>query len=259
MRFGGAIVDTSVLLNVLDRFGELLDAGASILLPLGAVFETGNHIADVPDGRQRRRYAAAFTDQVQRALKREAPWTLAPLPDADQLLGWLDTFPDEAMKRLGMVDLSIRKEWERACGQHPHRRVVIWALDQHLAGYDRIPCGRGLPQARKAVLLLDQVGVRTPATILRGKPAGFDVSVVAGRRAEPFLDGGSRCASSRPSPYSGGGETISSRSGTLMSVTAAVRNRGRGPREPSPADTLRPAAALVAGLHFDVAPNGREA
>ena len=90
------IVDTSVLLNVLavpgfsqdrdtvlDRFGELVDAGASILLPLGAVFETGNHIADVPDGRQRRRYAAAFTDQVRQALKREAPWTLAPLPDAD--------------------------------------------------------------------------------------------------------------------------------------------------------------------------------
>lgn len=124
---------------MLDRFGELLDAGASILLPLGAVFQTGNHIADVADGRQRRRCAAAFTDQVQRALKRQAPRTLAPLPDADQLPGWLDTFPDEAMKRLGMVDPSIKKEWERACGQHPHRRVVIRALDQHLAGYGRIP------------------------------------------------------------------------------------------------------------------------
>ena len=61
------IVDTSVLLNVLDvpgfnqdrnavldEFGELVDAGASLLLPMGAVFETGNHIADVRDGRQRR-------------------------------------------------------------------------------------------------------------------------------------------------------------------------------------------------------------
>ena len=146
------IVDTSVLLNVLavpgfsqdrdtvlDRFGELVDAGASILLPLGAVFETGNHIADVPDGRQRRRYAVAFANEVRRALKREAPWTLAPLPDADQLMRWLDSFPSEAMRRLGMVDLSIIKEWERACTRHPRRRVSIWALDQHLSGYDRVP------------------------------------------------------------------------------------------------------------------------
>ena len=54
------IVDTSVLLNVfdvprfnqdrdavLDRFGELVEAGANFLLPLGTVLETGNHIADI--------------------------------------------------------------------------------------------------------------------------------------------------------------------------------------------------------------------
>ena len=52
------IVDTSVLLNVLDvpafnqdraevfeRFGELLDADANFLLPMAAIFETGDHIA----------------------------------------------------------------------------------------------------------------------------------------------------------------------------------------------------------------------
>ena len=146
------IVDTSVLLNVLDvpgfnqdrdavfdRFNALVDQGANLLLPMGAVFETGNHIADVRDGRQRRLCASVFTDQVRRALNGEAPWTLAPLPDADQLAVWLDTFLDDAMRGLGMVDLSIKKEWERACSQHPHRRVFIWALDQHLTGYDRKP------------------------------------------------------------------------------------------------------------------------
>ena len=61
------IVDTSVLLNVLDvpafnqhrrevfaQFNELLDSGASFLLPMAAIFETGDHIADLPDGRRRR-------------------------------------------------------------------------------------------------------------------------------------------------------------------------------------------------------------
>ena len=80
------IVDTSVLLNVLDvpdfnqdrdtvldRFGKLVDAGANFLLPLGTVLETGNHIADTRDGQRRRRHATLFADQVRKALKGEAP------------------------------------------------------------------------------------------------------------------------------------------------------------------------------------------
>lgn len=60
------IVDTTVLLNVLDipqrnqnrsavlaEFGALVDGSASILLPMAVVFETGNHIARLSNGRQR--------------------------------------------------------------------------------------------------------------------------------------------------------------------------------------------------------------
>ena len=146
------IVDTSVFLNflnvpgcnqnrdaVLVRFGQLLDEAANLLLPMGAVFETGNHIADVRDGRQRRRYAAVFSDQVRKAQQGEAPWTLVPSPDGDRLRDLLNRFPEDAMRGLGMVDLSIVEEWERACSRHRHRRVLVWALDRHLAGYDRVP------------------------------------------------------------------------------------------------------------------------
>ena len=146
------IVDTSVLLNVLDvpgfnqdrdavldRFGELVDDGANLLLPMGAVFETGNHIAHLPDGQQRRQCAGVLRDRVRQALDGQAPWAPLQFPDARQLADWLDSFPDAAMTGLGMVDLSIKKEWERACSRHPHHRVSFWALDQHLTGYDRIP------------------------------------------------------------------------------------------------------------------------
>ena len=34
-------------------------------------------------------------------------------------------------------DLSIIHDWRRLCEQNPQRRVTIWSLDQHLAGYDR--------------------------------------------------------------------------------------------------------------------------
>ena len=89
--------------------------------------------------KRRRRHATVFADQVRKALKGEVRWALAPLPDADELVRWLDTFPDEAMRGLGMVDLSIVKEWDRSCRRHPHRRVSVWSLDRHLAGYDRVP------------------------------------------------------------------------------------------------------------------------
>ena len=127
------IVDTSVLLNVLNvpgfnqhrdavlsRFRELVEARANLLLPMGAVFETGNHIAHLPDGQQRR-------------------WVPFQFPDARQPADWLEGFPEYAMRGIGMVDLSIIKAWERTCAQHPAHRVEIWALDQHLTGYDRIP------------------------------------------------------------------------------------------------------------------------
>lgn len=146
------IVDTSVFMNVLDvpgfnqdreadlaRFRELIEAGANLLLPVAAIFEAGNHIAQLADGRQRRRCAEAFRDRVREALAGQAPWTPIRLPDDQELTDWLHDFPDSATRGAGMGDLSIVKAWERTCTQHPARRVTIWSHDQHLAGYDRTP------------------------------------------------------------------------------------------------------------------------
>lgn len=87
------IVDSSVLLNVLDipgfnqhrddvleRFGQLVDAEDHLLLPLAAVIETGDHVADLRDGRERRRYAERFRDCIHEALRDEAPWTPIEFP-----------------------------------------------------------------------------------------------------------------------------------------------------------------------------------
>ena len=146
------IVDTSVLLNVLDvsafnqhraevfeRFRELLDADANFLPPMAAIFETGDHIADLPDGRWRRRYAEIFRDRIREALEGEAPWVPIRFPDSRQLAGWLEEFPDCAMRGPGMSDMSIIKAWEFECSRHPSRRIRFWSLDQHLRGYDREP------------------------------------------------------------------------------------------------------------------------
>lgn len=155
------LLDTSVYLNVLDvpglnqhrtevleKFEESINAGDHFLLPLAAVWETGNHIADLGDGRTRRQYAQVLEADVTKAFKGEVPYRATHFPERGEFLRWLGAFPDSVMRSksekkqregVSLADLSIIKEWERNCDLHPMSRVRVWSLDGDLAGYDRQP------------------------------------------------------------------------------------------------------------------------
>lgn len=153
------VVDSTVMLNILDvpgrnqareavltRLGELIEAGDHLFIPMAAIVEVGNHIAQVAKGAHRRATAERFVVEVRRALSNEAPWKPINFPSNDEVLGWLDAFPDSAMQGIGMGDLSIRKEWEELCRRHSLSHVWVWALDGDLAGLDRrVP----VPQRRR--------------------------------------------------------------------------------------------------------------
>lgn len=149
------ILDTSVFLNWLDVPGRnqrraevvgslesYVEQGTSLLLPLAAIYETGNHIAqnDHLDGNGRRSLAGRFVQQVRGSFSGEAPWTATPRLLSGDMEQWLDEFPDCAMRGVGLVDLSIVKVYQRQCELNRGRRVFIWSYDQHLQGYDR-PAG----------------------------------------------------------------------------------------------------------------------
>lgn len=144
------IVDTSVLLNILDvpgrnqdrdavlnRLAELIEAGDHLFIPMAAIVEVGNHIAHVDNGAHRRAAAERFVQEVRRALSSEAPWKPINFPSNQEVLSWLDAFPDSATQGIGMGDLSIKMEWEELCKRHTMSRVWVWALDGDLAGLDR--------------------------------------------------------------------------------------------------------------------------
>ncbi len=144
-----AIVDTSIFCNVLDiprknsertqviqKFKELIEIDTNLLLPMAAVFETGNHIAQISDGGNRRRFAKAFAEQVNQAIEGKAPWQVMQLPNVEEVGAWLSDFPDSAMCGAGMGDLSIIKEWEKMRKKTPSCRIFIWSLDKDLQGYD---------------------------------------------------------------------------------------------------------------------------
>lgn len=146
------IVDTTVFLNLLDvprfnqnreavlgEFKTLLATDPDLLLPLVVIVEAGNHIGQLPDGRQRRRYAQKFADQVRLAIEGGAPWTPTPLPSSTDLASALAEFPNDAARGLGVGDHLIQSEWRRQCAQHTGRRVRVWSLDAHLQGLDSHP------------------------------------------------------------------------------------------------------------------------
>lgn len=145
------LLDTSILCELLkipDRCqrsdeirAELLRKAESetLLLPISAVVETGNHIGQIKDGRLRRDCAKQFVALVQQAFRGETPFTATSFFERDELLEWIDTFPEWATHGSGFADLTIFKEFERQCQLHQARRVYIWSRDKHLSSYDRAP------------------------------------------------------------------------------------------------------------------------
>jgi hypothetical protein len=145
------LIDTSVLCHLLDvpnkggkqaevihELKRLQGKGATLVIPLTAVIETGNHVAQNGDGRQRRAAAQRFARLMGQAARGEQPFTLHPL-DRDRVLALLDGFTDHATRGVGMGDQTIIDAWTDTCALLPTARVRVWSFDQDLAGYDREP------------------------------------------------------------------------------------------------------------------------
>ncbi|MBM4040607.1 MAG: hypothetical protein FJ290_19040 [Planctomycetes bacterium] len=144
------IVDTGVFCNLIpvpgrdqdvkgvcDRFAELVRQKTTLVLPVAAILETGNLIAQCSDGNARYRTACEFMRVASQAILGETPFVPTPLFDAQALLNWLADFPQGAAQGKGVGDLTIEKEFQRLCALYPGHRVFIWSTDHHLSGYDR--------------------------------------------------------------------------------------------------------------------------
>lgn len=127
----------------MEGLREHIQRGTALLLPLAAIYETGNHIAHCPGGGQvRRRVAQQFVSIVQDAFsedsaEKQLPWVPTPRVLSGELAHWLEEFPDFAMREVGLADLTIIKVFKQQCEMHRARRVFVWSYDSHLQGYDR--------------------------------------------------------------------------------------------------------------------------
>ncbi|MER7130719.1 hypothetical protein [Streptosporangium saharense] len=144
-------VDTSVLCNILDVPGKNQDRESvmrqlreekrecDLILPVTTVIETGNHIAQLPDGRVRRDRADKLHRLLSLVIAGDAPWVLHTVEWGEgflrSLLAGAGTgvpFSDHVMAKLGLGDLCILTERELYRTRVTNVEVGIWTLDTQL-------------------------------------------------------------------------------------------------------------------------------
>jgi hypothetical protein len=148
-------VDTSVLVEVLRIPGksqrpeavqkelrERTAAGESIVLPTAAIIETGNHIAQLENGTERRTHAEGFAKVLESTIAQEPPWVFNGAPWDKNLLTFLCHGPggcaplaDMASQGIGVGDVSILAEAAAYRARVAHVDVQVWTLERGLAAY----------------------------------------------------------------------------------------------------------------------------
>lgn len=151
-------IDTSVLTNLLsvpglcDRaeeakgeFERLRRAGGKFVIPVTALIETGNHIAQVKQG-DRRGVAQRFCKAVDAARSSSPPWTIRDVNWDDEFLVRLLSGDSTgsalvehlAAKTLGTGDVAILVERDLFLEQVRVSGVRIWSYDQRLVAYNDV-------------------------------------------------------------------------------------------------------------------------
>lgn len=147
-------IDTSVLCELLEVPGmcskhedirtefELRadEEGERFVIPITAVIETGNHIAQ--SGGDRRAAAERFVGFLAAAGSSEAPFTVHRLSWDDDFLTELcagnatgQPFIDLASAKMGAGDVAILVERDRFKRDSAYTDVQVWTLDEALRAY----------------------------------------------------------------------------------------------------------------------------
>ncbi|MFH9688221.1 hypothetical protein ACH4LE_18170 [Streptomyces sp. NPDC017413] len=107
-----------------------------------AIIETGNHIAQVSDGRARRSCAERLSAVLTTVVEGTAPWALNEVEwDAAHLRALVDggstgsSLIEHACNKLGCGDLNILIERDRYLARTSGVRATIWTLDELLSSY----------------------------------------------------------------------------------------------------------------------------
>lgn len=145
-------IDTSVLTNLLmvpgkdqqvakarQDFEEYKSQKVLMILPVTTMVETGNHIAQLSNGHDRRKCATKFRDLLLQCIAEESPWVLHSFKwDASFIESFVagagsgSDLVELYCQEIGGGDLFILTEM-RSFAARPGVDVKLWTYDQALA------------------------------------------------------------------------------------------------------------------------------
>ena len=148
-------IDTSILCNIVPVPGfdqhrekvraemkEYVEKKAKFILPITTVIETGNHIAQLAGGNDRRESAERFSEILRLVVEHKAPWSLVDVEWREDFLSDLlegadteESLVDLAVRKGGLGDVCIlteRMRYER----RTQLRATIWTHDKALAAHN---------------------------------------------------------------------------------------------------------------------------
>lgn len=133
--------DATFSSRVQERWDRMARAQrASFHVPLGCLHQLCDHIADVPDGNQRRRPANRVVADAESALDRGSLRTILPTRGLDELPGFLRAFAsDPGRLRLGLTNsdvLKIASDLNSRYGSSSGYRVHIRTKNPNLKAYE---------------------------------------------------------------------------------------------------------------------------
>lgn len=125
---------------VMEELNQMIIGRDTIILPFATIIETGNHIAQNGDGRQKRECAQRFVECIIKTVEGQAPWSYyGKQMTKEDLHDMCNQFCDYAMRGEGFGDLSIIRAYQCYKEQTPAiSRIRIWSLDKHLQAYDEV-------------------------------------------------------------------------------------------------------------------------
>ena len=120
------------------KFKQAAIAGFPVYVPVLVLFETANHIAQVPKGLLRKELAEKLTATVKNCIEKRDPWIVAPSKELEadnRLLETLLKFSTEySSEKIGLTDASVASEASRLAEKYRGfgHQVHIWTTDEAL-------------------------------------------------------------------------------------------------------------------------------
>lgn len=128
--------------QIKTKFGEAIDNGNRLYVPLPVLFEVANHIAGVSNASHRKALVDKFLAAVSSSVKDSIPWIITPPGDPTSIQELMDALGHSVKRfatefseqKIGLTDTIVIMEAERLKNTHSSTKlkryfVHIWTRD----------------------------------------------------------------------------------------------------------------------------------